>query len=516
MTHRIQFLPSETTVDVPHGTLVSDAAKKAGVWIDSPCGGKGTCKKCAILLSQDGKTESVLACQTRVTADCSIILSNSESIEPLSEGILRNVPYSPYPGANTFSSRSCAAAFDLGTTTIVCYLLDAKSGDQIAAAGTQNPQSAYGADVITRANYVLTSERPELMQECAVEALNRLLQQVLDSCSREWNDLTFITLVGNTVMLHLLLGYPVNQLVCSPYQPYRTERQILPANQIGLYAQCPLLIAPVIGGFVGADTVACMSATQFDTKNYPALLIDVGTNGEIALTDGKRIVCCSTAAGPAFEGANISCGMRAVAGAIDHIWLEDQRLCYSVIGKGDPLGVCGSGLIELCALLSRQNVIDESGRFREDAPLGDRIFTMQNGMKAFLVSQKERTVVLTQKDIRELQLGKAAIRAGIETLLHEQKLTSEQIHETLLAGAFGNYLSPQSLCDIGLLPRSLFGSIRSAGNAAGEGAKLYARNFSLFEESESLAKKTDYIELALSPVFTEYYIDAMTFPREED
>ncbi|MEA5047904.1 MAG: ASKHA domain-containing protein [Eubacteriales bacterium] len=516
MTHQVQFYPSGTTIAVPFGALVSDAAKQAGVWIDSPCGGKGTCKKCVVFLSQDGRTESVLACQTRITADCSITRSNQEFVRPLSEGIVRNVPYAPYPGATAFSERSCFAAFDLGTTTIVCYLLDAKTGEQIAAVGIQNPQSAYGADVITRANYVLTSERPNVMQQYAVEALNQLLRQVLDTCNRELNDLSLVTLVGNTVMLHLLLGYPLQHLVCSPYQPYRTERRILPANQIGLTAQCPLLIAPVIGGFVGADTVACMSATEFGVKRNPTLLIDVGTNGEIVLTDGKRILCCSTAAGPAFEGANISCGMRAVTGAIDRVWLDNQQLCYSVIGNGDPLGLCGSGLIDLCALLFRQSIIDEGGRFQESTPLGERIFTMTNGMKAFLVSQEEHPIVLTQKDIRELQLGKAAIRAGIETLLHEFRLASKQIHETLLAGAFGNYLSAQSLCDIGLLPRSLIGSIRSVGNAAGEGAKLYARNFALFEESETMAKKTNYIELALSPVFTEYYMDAMAFPCEED
>ncbi len=528
MKHRIVFLPGNVETAVPHGTLVSDAAKQAGVWIDSPCGGNGTCKKCAVLLTCSGRTERVLACQTRIEADCSVSPLQTEILRPLEEGSARTVPLAPYPAADYSRELACMAAFDLGTTTIVCYLLDAKSGEQIAVGGMQNPQSAYGADVIARANYALTGGQPKALQACIIEALNSLLLQTLGTCNREPGDVSLITLVGNTVMHHLLLGYPLEQRVRSPYAPYRVERQVLPAAQLGLCADCALLLAPLVGGFVGADTIACLSATAFDAKTEPTLLIDIGTNGEMALTNGTRMVCCSTAAGPAFEGANISCGMRAVSGAIDRVWLEQNRLRYSVIGGGEPFGLCGSGLIDLCALLSNLNVIDESGRFNpeenisgesgrfdEDAPLGNRIFTLENGMKAFLISDSGQRLALTQKDVRELQLGKAAIRAGIEVLLQTLSLSAEQVRETLLAGAFGNHLSPQSLCDIGLLPRALLHGVRSIGNAAGEGAKLYAKNFELFEASEALARNTDFIELALSHSFTDYYVDAMAFPREE-
>lgn len=518
MSHRIVFLPEQIELVVSNGTLLSNAANQAGVFLDAPCGGNGTCGKCAVNLTQNGRTERVLACQTRIEADCAVSRIGSASLNSLSRGRERSVSFSPYPNAECSRNRACFAAFDLGTTTIVCYLLDAKTGAQIAALGMQNPQSAFGADVIARANYALTSEEPLALQHCALRALNELLARACAESGRETADVSLVSLVGNTVMHHLLLGYPLERLVRAPYEPYRAEQQILSARALGLQTQenAPLLLAPVIGGFVGADTVACLSATAFDLLDRPALLLDIGTNGEIALTDGSRRVCCSTAAGPAFEGATISCGMRAVSGAIDHVWLENGAFRFSTIDRAAAVGLCGSGLIELCALLSNLDVIGESGKFNASAPLGERILTFEDGMKAFLVSEGEARVLLTQKDVRELQLGKAAMRAGVEVLLNSLDLTADQVSQTYLAGAFGNHLSAEALCDIGLLPRALLGSVESIGNAAGEGAKLYARNVSLFQESERLARETEYIELTLSKSFTDHYVDAMAFPREDD
>lgn len=518
MTHRIVFLPEQVEISVPNGTLLTDAAKRAGVFFDAPCGGNGTCGKCAVLRTQNGVTEQVLACQTPVLMDCNVTSASEAILRSLNEGVSRLVPFVPYAEADCTQDNACFAAFDLGTTTIVCYLIDAKTGVQLAVRGMQNPQAAYGADVIARANYALTSEEPFAMQTCVVQALNELIARVCVDCGRTASDVVLLSLVGNTVMHHLLLGYPLEQLVRAPYEPHRSERQIIPAASLGIHAgvDAKLLLAPVVGGFVGADTVACLSATAFDTLNQPTLLLDIGTNGELALTDGTRLVCCSTAAGPAFEGATISCGMRAVSGAVDHVWLEDDTFRYSTVDSAPAIGLCGSGLIELCALLSNLDVISESGKFNEQSPLGDRIQAMENGMKAFRITDGASPLLLTQKDIRELQLGKAAMRAGIEVLLHELNLGANQIHKTLLAGAFGAHISAQALCDIGLLPRELQHSVESIGNAAGEGAKLYARNFELFEQSESLARETAYLELTLNKSFTDYYVDAMAFPREDE
>ncbi len=518
MNKTIVFLPDQIEAVVPEGTLLIEAAKRAGVFIDAPCGGNGTCGKCAVQLTDSEGTRRVLACRTQVREDCTVALQERAGLSALSEGAERETVFAPYPGADTSFEGACFAAFDLGTTTIVCYLLDGKTGEQIASAGMQNPQSAYGGDVIARANHVLTSDTPNALQQSAVSALNELIAKTTAQVKRKPEQVSLITIVGNTVMHHLLLGYPVESLVRAPYVPFEAKRRILPASELGIVAHpgASILTAPVIGGFVGADTVACLTATAFDEIKDTTMLLDIGTNGEIALTNGLKRVCCSTAAGPAFEGANISCGMRAIVGAVDHVRFDASGLSVTTIGNAPAKGLCGSGLVDLTALLVRQGTIGESGRFEEDMPLGERLVTLENKMSAFTITDGEHPVYLSQKDVRELQLGKAAMRAGVEVLLQSLSLSAEDVSRVLLAGAFGSHLSPDALCDIGLLPEAFRGRVESIGNAAGEGAKLYARNFELFENSETIAHGTEYIELTVSPVFTEYYVDAMAFPTDEE
>ncbi|HWQ97534.1 MAG TPA: ASKHA domain-containing protein [Clostridia bacterium] len=512
MSCRVVFQPSQIEIHVQSGTLLSDAAKSAGVFIDSPCGGNGTCGKCMVLLESDGKQSRVLACQTRVEQGCTVTLEGFGVLNTLHDGAERSVPFAPYPYTPLIEG-SCFAAFDLGTTSIVCYLLDGTTGKQLASAGMQNPQSACGADVITRANHVLNGN-DNALQTTVVAALNALIARTAAQVGRSPEHLTLVTLVGNTVMHHILLGLPLDKLVRAPYTPFSTKKRIMSASEFGLrtHPDAVFLIAPVIGGFVGADTVACITATAFEQIKRPTLMLDIGTNGELVCTDGTRRVCCSTAAGPAFEGANISCGMRAEAGAVDHVWMEQDAFCFSTIGNESARGICGSGLIDLVALLVRLGTIDETGRFSKDAQLAERLMQTANGL-VFQIAQGERTVALSQKDVREVQLGKAAIRAGISVLLDTLALKEAQIERVLLAGAFGSHLSPDALCDIGLLPEVFRGKVESIGNAAGEGAKIYARNFAMFEQSELLASNTEYIELTLSSTFSDYYVDAMAFPE---
>lgn len=518
MTHTVVFQPANKAINVLDGTLVSDAAKQAGVFIDAPCGGNGTCKKCAVTLLVNGIEKTVLACQTRVVSDCVIRLREQSAIRTLNDGSSRYTAFAPYASARTDLDDASFAAFDLGTTTIVCYLLDAKTGGQLAVSGMQNPQSAFGADVIARATYALESGY-EPLRACVQSALNELLETVCLQAGRDKQTVVLASVVGNTVMHHLLLGYPVDSLVRAPYKPFRSDSLMIPAKEIHLQAHdsCVVLIPAVIGGFVGADTVACLTATAFDSLREPTLMLDVGTNGELALTDGTRCVSCSTAAGPAFEGANISCGMRASRGAIEHVWFDGTALRIAVIGDATPAGICGSGLIELAASLVQMGIIEESGRFSDESRFQNYFVTTSEGMKAFVVSAgsgQSGQIVFTQKDVRELQLGKAAMRAGIETLLDALSLTPKQVSKTLLAGAFGSHLSAKALCDIGLLPPALSNGVESIGNAAGEGAKLYLKNYALFEQTDLLAKQTDYIELTMSPEFTDRYVDAMAFESE--
>ena len=515
MDCRVLFLPNQIEVSVPAGTLLLDAAKSAGVYIDAPCGGNGTCGKCSVLLDQNGNVTRVLACKTPVSQDCSVTLPQTAQLDTLRIGAERAVEFAPCTNLEESVGGACFAAFDLGTTSIVCYLIDGRTGEQIASCGMQNPQSAYGADVITRGNYVLTSGEPNALRDSAILALNSLILHATQAARRTPEQVTLVSIVGNTVMQHILLGYPLDQLVRAPYEAHSRDNEIwLAADlQLRVHPFAVALIGPLIGGFVGADTVACLTATAFDEIKVPTLLLDIGTNGELVCTDGVRRACCSTAAGPAFEGATISCGMRAESGAIDHVWIEGVSLAFSTIDGVPARGICGSGLIELVALLLRLGTIDETGRFAEGYALSNHLHQEENGSFSFWIEREESKVSLSQKDVRELQLGKAAIRAGIETLIGTLSLQTDQIKQVLLAGAFGSHISPAALCDIGLLPEEFRNRVTSVGNAAGEGAKIYARNYSLFLKSATLAEDTAYVELMRSNQFTDCFVEAMAFPE---
>ena len=289
-------------------------------------------------------------------------------------------------------------------------------------------------------------------------------------------------------MHHLLLGIDPKPLVTPPYMP----------NVFEALEQNNARILPNIAGFVGGDTVGCMVSTRFDRLEELSLLIDIGTNGEMVLGNKDRRIACSTAAGPAFEGAKISCGMRGAEGAVDHVWLEEGSVKYHVLGEVPPEGLCGSGLLDLVAVLLDLEIIDESGY------LEDKEYKLCDN------------VILTQKDVREVQLAKAAIRAGIELLAEKLGSEVDQIQAVYLAGAFGNYLTPSSACRIGMIPPVLIDRIRPIGNAAGEGAKLCALSRKEFTYSQELAKHTEFLELASLPDFQDCYVDALEFEEEEE
>ena len=257
-------------------------------------------------------------------------------------------------------------------------------------------------------------------------------------------------------------------------------------------------ILPNIAGFVGADTVGCLVATEFDKLDDITLMIDIGTNGEMVLGNKEGFLACSTAAGPAFEGAKISCGMRGAAGAVDHVRLEKGEVKHSVIGDGEAIGLCGSGLLDLVAVLLKTEDIDETGRMEEDD------YTIPG-----------TTVTLTQKDVREVQLAKAAIRAGIELMCRKRGIKAEDIQKVYLAGAFGSFMDPASACAIGMIPPCLQDRIESIGNAAGTGAQACALSREAYDYSTRLAEKAEFLELASMAEFNDCYVDCLLFEEEE-
>lgn len=467
----ITFQPDNQTVRVTGGTLL-EAQIAAGLRPDAPCGGKGTCGKCKVILDD----QEVLACQTRIDRDMTVYTKDSGSARILAKGL----SVATTPDGNS----DHVLAFDIGTTTVVGYLLDGKTGAQLATASTMNPQGQYGADVISRIQYALDSNGSAL-QECIKDALVRLTGELSEKTGIVARKLP-AAIVGNTAMHHLLLGIDPKPLVTPPYMP-----AVFEALELG-----NTRILPNIAGFVGGDTVGCMVSTRFDRQENLTLLIDIGTNGEMVLGNSSRRISCSTAAGPAFEGAKISCGMRGADGAVDHVWMENDEIKYHVIGEGKATGLCGSGLLDLAAVLLDTGILDESGY------LEGKAYTLCDN------------VTLTQKDIREVQLAKAAIRAGIELLTENFGAKVADIRKVYLAGAFGNYMNPASACRIGMIPPVLLDRIEPIGNAAGEGAKLCALSSAEFAYSQKLAQETEFLELASLPQFQDCYVDALEFGED--
>lgn len=481
----VTFQPNQVVAAVCHGTSILSAQIAAGLHPEAPCGGKGTCGKCKVIL--DG--QAVLACQAIVDRDMTVWLSDVKKSNILTDGVARKIQPD---GTNDY-----CLALDVGTTSLVAYLLDGKTGVLLARSSALNPQNQYGADVISRIQYSLEQDS-QALQNTICNALSELILEVSHIAGIEPLQITTAAVVGNTAMHHLLLGIDPTPLITPPYIPNISKAMELPPT--GLFPiGGSVRFLPNVAGFVGGDTVGCMSAVGFDQSEELTLMIDIGTNGEMVLGDKNRRIACSTAAGPAFEGAKISCGMRGAEGAIDHVWLQNDEVAYHVIGEGEAIGLCGSGLLDLIAVLLEEEIIDDSGY------LPDGAYQIEG-----------TSVTLTQKDIREVQLAKAAIYTGIQLMTRHLAVEMKQIQKVLLAGAFGNYMKPASACRIGMIPACLLDRIQPIGNAAGVGASLCALSKKEFEHSQKLAEHTEFLELASCPEFQDCYVDALEFGEAAD
>ncbi|MFO7698118.1 MAG: ASKHA domain-containing protein [Anaerolineae bacterium] len=416
-------------------------------------------------------------------------------------------------------------AYDIGTTTVVGYLMDLATGQELAVASELNPQTRHGDNVISRIQYA--DETPDglrTLQDEIVGALNRILLANTQAVDRNPEDVLAMTVVGNTTMQHLLLAVSPAHLAQSPYVPAYTGAQCVTAGELGLRADpgAHIWLLPNIAGWVGADTVGVLLSTGIYAEIAPALAIDIGTNGEMAMGSRDRLITCSTAAGPAFEGAHISSGMRASAGAIDTVHIETDVLWHT-IGDGTPRGVCGSGLVDAISELLRVGVIDTQGRIQSSEAVAELGYPAlaariqgENRHRTFdLVSASDagadRPIRLTQRDVRELQLAKGAVRAGIEILMNELGLKPDQVRKVFLAGAFGNYIQPTSALGIGLLPHFMNAELVPVGNAAGSGTRLALLSRRLRTLADELLEHVEYIELSGRPDFQDEFVSAMLF-----
>ena len=421
-----------------------------------------------------------------------------------------------------------AIAFDLGTTTVVATLLDVTTGTPVAVRSMLNKQQPFGADVITRISAtMLDPEALERLRSLACETLQELVGEVCEQGRVDPVEVYEVALAGNATMTQLALGIDPEAIGVAPFATVSHDYPYMPASELGLsiHPRARATVFPSLGAYVGGDIVAGLLATGMTRDRRLRLFIDVGTNCEIALGSSERLLCTAAPAGPAFEAAQIRCGMRAAEGAIEVVRIGDDAIELDVIGEVAPIGLCGSGLVDVVAELAAAGLLDLSGRFipteeaLELAPrLARRLVIRENGERLFVLhwhgdeGDIERAVYLSQRDVRELQFAKASIATGWSLLVEELGVDAADIQQVLLAGSFGSYLSPASAVRIGLVPRLALPRIVSAGNVAGEGAKMALLSMQERHAATAMFGEVEYIELSDRPDFNDRFVEQLAFP----
>lgn len=427
------------------------------------------------------------------------------------------------------SERLHAIAFDLGTTTVVATLLDLATGTPVAVASMLNRQQPFGADVISRISATMLDPAAlGRLRELASETLQELAGEVCAQGGVDPAEVYEVALAGNATMTELALGIDPEPVGVAPFIMATRAYPDLPAAELGLrlHPRARATVFPALGAYVGGDILAGLLATGMTRDKRLRLFIDVGTNCELALGSAERIVCTAAPAGPAFEAAQIRCGMRAAEGAIEAVRIADDTLELDVIGDVAPAGVCGSGLVDAVAELVRAGLLDASGRFvpaeaaAELAPeLSRRLVARPDGERVFVLhwtageGELEGAVYLSQRDVRELQFAKAAIATGWRLLVEELGIDPSEIQQVLLAGSFGSYLSPASAVRIGLVPKLALPRIVSAGNVAGEGAKMALLSMQERHAASALLDEIEYVELSDRPDFNDRFVEQLAFPE---
>lgn len=534
MSHSItiRFEPTGRTVEVPVGSTLLAAARLAEVEIDAPCGGLGRCGSCRVraegelspmtaaereLLGGASVAAGVrLACRTRALGDATVHVPRAaRDARVVTEAQQHPLVVQPPAerGVHVIGT-AAGVAVDLGTTTIAVLLVDLATGESLAVAGDTSDQRTFGADVLSRVAHASAGGGPEL-QKVAADQIALLLAAALDRADLPADRLAEMVVVGNTAMTGLLLGADVRPLGEAPYEGAPVAEARVPAHELGLSAfpSLDVRVPPGISAFVGSDITVGMLAVEMAGRDAPTLFIDLGTNGEIVLAAHGELMAASTAAGPALEGAAISCGMRAEAGAIERVTLTGSGLELGVIGDREPAGLCGSGLIDVTAALLDAGVLDATGKLPDsaEAPLAGRLVE-RDGVRAFAVDPGAG-VLLTQKDVRQVQLAVGAVRTGIELLLAEGGLAEGDVATVLVAGGFGYHVRAESLARIGLIPAAWQDRVAFVGNTALAGARMYLVNDDVRAQARDLVGRVRTVDLAAHPEFQQRFLGALTFPE---
>jgi uncharacterized 2Fe-2S/4Fe-4S cluster protein (DUF4445 family) len=551
----IHFIPGDKTISVADGTNLLEVARNADVFIAAPCDGLGTCGKCRVKipaaqrqnfkeaphdwLTRAERAEGwVLACQSTVHGDLQVEPDQcaDEELKILSEGQAVTVELDTWI-TKTFDAASAqtrvngggallvtepgdttqalfGVAVDIGTTTLVVALIDLRDGREIAVASSLNPQARHAQDVLSRIKLGSQPEGLQLLQGELIAELNRLIGEAAADAKVAVHNVYEAVFSGNTTMLHLATGTNPASLGKYPYTPALQCGESVRAADIGL-AIAPngqVYLPPIMSAYVGADITSGILAAKLAELRGVTLFVDIGTNGEMVLAVNGQLTATSTAAGPAFEGMNIACGMRASRGAIEQVSLSGNYVEIKTIGNAPPVGLCGSGLLDVVGELAAHGGVDKNGRFQTNGSLPDRAwknrFGLLDGKPVFRIAVP---VYLSQKDVRQVQLAKAAVRAGIELMLRANQLTAAQVDRVLIAGSFGFHLRTASLIHLGLLPREFKDRVEFVGNTSKSGARAFLLNRRLRDELKQLAQRVRVLELANDPAFEKTFIQALSF-----
>ena len=608
---KVTFQPTNRSVFVLPGTKITEAAARAGITINTPCGSAGTCGKCVVQVMENVEEPTDadrrffddeqlgkgfrLACQTSINGEMKVSIPRGSRLDSqhkiVTEGVeggdrrvvpsvrkvyveldkptledncsdmfrleksigkfktdltqLRKLPSllraNDYKGtavltdhhlidfeAGDTTGECFGVAFDIGTTTIVGSLVDLNDGSEAAITAQMNPQVPFGDDVLSRIKH--SSSCRGCLDELSHLVRSSIIEMIDVLCERAGVDrgkIYEIVFAGNTTMEHLLCGIDPTPLGQMPFVPAHSRGLLLGAQDLGIPIShnARAYVFPVIGGFVGGDTVGGILASELAEGSEAVLMVDIGTNGEIVLAENGRVWAASTAAGPAFEGARISCGMRATTGAIEKIVFNGD-VEHSVIGNVSAVGICGSALIDLAAELLKAGIVTSTGEMRGpgDLPCGlpeelvSRVIKNDEGQVEFVVSDarhgdKDVRVVLTQRDIRELQLAVGAIKAGVKIMLKKAGLEACDLDRVLIAGGFGSFIRPANARAVGLLPSEIaMEKVSYIGNASLSGAKWALLSATARRKAEELARRTSHIELSLDTNFQMEFAEAMLFP----
>lgn len=538
------FRNENRQTEVPEGTTILQAARGVGIVIESPCGGNGTCGKCTVNIISTGSDEAeetpVLACRTKVNRDLTVetikrekndtmqILSSGESVK-VRINLAVSKRYDAVSGTTRVNfdgveagsetgdtaGRIYGVSVDIGTTTLVVALIDLLTGKTAAEESALNPQAVFAQDVLSRISFAKEDGGLDRLYHAVSGEIGRLIHCVADKAGVDVNNIYEAVYSGNTCMLHLAAGVNPDSLGSYPYTPRITGGCYIGAAAAGIRISPfgRVYLPSVISAYVGADITSGILASGLGNKNGTTLFVDIGTNGEMVIARGGRLSATSTAAGPAFEGMNIACGMRASNGAVEQFDIDESGVvAVKTIGNSTARGICGSGLIDIAGELVANRVIEPNGRFTK------KTASLPQGLAARLVPLDSKTVFrlaegvyLTQKDVRQIQLAKGAVRAGVEYLMQSVGVTAGDVDEVLIAGSFGYHLRAKSLINIGLLPKEFDGKIRFIGNTSRTGGEIFLLDRKSREDMLQVTREVNVIELANYKDFDRLFVKCLNF-----